>query len=101
MYPKAVSGTHSLDIVYSSAPTDITISDFSSDTQTISVDDVYSNAILDYILYRSYQKDSEYSGNAQRAQMHYQSFTNSLGIKTRADAAVSPQPDVTIDRVVA
>lgn len=94
VYPKAVSGTHSIEIVYSSTPTEVSISDFDTDTTVISVDDVYANAILDYILYRSYQKDSEYAGNAQRAMMHYQSFANSLGIKSQADGAVSPQPDV-------
>jgi len=92
VYPK---GTTSLDleIVYSAAPSDIAISNFASDTTVISVDDVYANAILDYILYRSYQKDSEFAGNSQRALMHYQSFGNSLGVKTQADMAVTPLPE--------
>lgn len=99
VYPEAASGTHSLEIVYASAPSDITISNFDTDTTTITLDDVYANAILDYILYRAYQKDSEYAGNSQRAMMHYQSFTNALGIKTQADSAVSPVPDVTAQRM--
>lgn len=93
VYPKAASGSHDLEIVYSSAPSDITISNFGSDTTTISLDDVYANCILDYILFRSYQKDSEHSGNQQRAMMHYSSFTNALGVKTNADAAVTPMPN--------
>jgi hypothetical protein len=48
--------------------------------------------LLDYILYRSYQKDSEFAGNAQRAMMHYQSFTTALGIKTQSDGAATPFP---------
>ena len=92
VYPKAVSGTHSIEIVYSSSPSDISISDFSSDTTVIALDDVYSNCLLDYILYRSYQKDSEFAGNAQRAMMHYQSFTTALGIKTQSDGAATPFP---------
>lgn len=92
VYPKAVSGTHSIEIVFSSSPTDIAISDFSSDTTVIGLDDVYSNCLLDYILYRSYQKDSEFAGNAQRAMMHYQSFATALGIKTQADGAATPFP---------
>jgi hypothetical protein len=99
VYPEAAGGTHSLEIVYASAPSDITISNFDTDTTTITLDDVYANAILDYILYRAYQKDSEYAGNSQRAMMHYQSFTNALGIKTQADSAVSPMPDVTAPRM--
>lgn len=93
VYPKAVSGTHDLEIVYSSAPSDVAISDFSTDTTTISLDDVYANCILDYILYRAYQKDSEYAGNSERSMMHYSSFANALGIKTNADAATTPMPN--------
>ena len=92
VYPKGAAGTHSLEIVYSSAPTEISISNFDTDTTTISLDDVYANCILDYILYRSYQKDSEFAGNAQRAMMHYQSFANALGVKTQADGATTPMP---------
>ena len=91
VYPKATTAFN-LEIVFSAAPSDISISDFSSDTSTISVDDVYANSLLDYILYRAYQKDSEFAGNAQRSMMHYQGFTNALGIKTQVDAAVTPMP---------
>ena len=92
IYPKGASGTHSLEIVYSSSPAEIAVSNFSTDTQVISVDDVYANCILDYVLYRSYQKDSEFAGNPQRAMMHYQSFANALGVKTQADVATTPMP---------
>jgi len=92
IYPKGASGTHSLEVVYSSAPAEISISNFDTDTTVISLDDVYSNCILDYVLYRSYQKDSEFAGNAQRAMMHYQSFANALGVKTQADSATTPVP---------
>lgn len=97
IYPKGASGTHSLEIIYSAIPDQVTITDSAlsagSDTQVIGIDDVYANSLLDYILYRSYQKDSEFSGNAQRAMMHYQSFSNGLGIKTQIDSATTPRPD--------
>jgi len=92
VYPKGASASHTLEIVYSASTSDTSISDFSSDTQVIGIDDVYANCLLDYILYRSYQKDSEFAGNAQRAMMHYQSFANALGIKTQADSALTPVP---------
>ena len=95
VYPKGASGTHSLEIVYSSAPSEIAVTNFATDTQVISLDDVYANCILDYVLYRSYQKDSEFAGNAQRAMMHYQSFANALGVKTQADGATTPMPAMT------
>lgn len=92
VYPKGVSGTHTLEIVYSSAPAELSISNFDTDTTTISLDDIYANCLLDYVLYRAYQKDSEYAGNAQRSMMHYQSFANALGVKTQADMATTPVP---------
>ena len=90
VYPKAISGTHTIEIIYSKSPADIAISDFTNDTQTISLDDIYANTILDYIMYRSYQKDAEFAGNAQKAMMHYQSFSNAIGIKTQADTVLTP-----------
>lgn len=93
VYPNALN-THQLEIVTSRAPSDITVSNFSTDTQTIGLDDLYANAILDYLLYRAYQKDSEFSGSVNQAQMHFQSFANGLGIKTRSDAATDPRPNM-------
>lgn len=97
VYPQGVSGTHSLEIIYSTTPNEIAITDsaFSagSDTQVIGIDDVYANSLLDYILYRSYQKDSEFAGNAQRSLMHYQSFSNALGVKIQMDQATAPRPN--------
>ncbi len=91
VYPKAISGTHSLEIVYSSVPSDISISNFATDTSVIGLDDIYANCLTDYILYRAYQIDSE-EGNMARAQMHFQAFATSLGIKTRSDASLAPRP---------
>jgi len=92
VYPKAIEASDSLEIIYSAAPTDIAISNFDTDTTLISLDDIYANCILDYILYRAYQKDSEFAGNAQRSMMHYQGFANALGVKTQVDGAITPMP---------
>ena len=48
---------------------------------------------MDYVLFRSYQKDSEYAGNAQRAQLHYQLFLNCIGQGGQAQELVSPNND--------
>lgn len=93
VYPKGASGTHSLEIIYSATPSEISISNFSTDTTVISLDDIYTNCLLDYILYRAYQKDSQYAGNAQRAMMHYQGFATAIGIKTQSDTAATPVPE--------
>lgn len=56
----------------------------------IKLDDIYANAILDYVLYRAYSKDAEYAANASRAALHYQAFTAALGAKTQVDAGNDP-----------
>ena len=91
VYPQATS-SFQLELIFSASPSNVAITNFSSDTTTISVDDIYSNCLLDYILTRSYQKDSEFAGNAQRSIMHYQNFATALGVKTQVDAAITPTP---------
>lgn len=86
VFPKPADA-HSIDIVYAMAPANITITNFATDTQTIGIDDVYANAIMDYMMYRAYQKDSEFA-NLNRAAVYYQSFTTSLGIKSQADGGL-------------
>ena len=86
------AGSNTIEIIYSSSPANITISNFTSDTTTITLDDVYANALLDYILYRAYQKDSEYAGDLQKSGSFMQSFQNALGIKTQVDAGAAPRP---------
>lgn len=87
VYP-GVSGDAYVEIVYSAAPTDL-----SATSDTISVDDIYANAIIDFVLYRSYMKDAEYAGNAQRAQNHYQLFTASIGQGGQSAMLLDPNND--------
>lgn len=101
VYPPASVGDEEtpgaeLDIVYAALPTDITEpaagSTFSAVTGNISVPDIYGNVLQDYILYRAYTKDSEYAGNAQRAQAHYGAFANALGVELKATVNFQPNP---------
>ena len=92
VYPHPAAGSNTIEIIYGSSPANITISNFTSDTTTITLDDVYANALLDYILYRAYQKDSEYAGDLQKSGSFMQSFQNALGIKTQVDAGAAPRP---------
>jgi len=95
VYPPAKT-TAVLEVVYSKYPEDIdepaSNANVSSVVGNISVPDIYSNVIQDYILYRAYSKDSEYAGNAQRAQAHYAAFANALGIEIQATVQVAPNP---------
>lgn len=94
VYPPALA-TAQLEVMYSGVPTDITEPAagalYSDVSGSLSVPDIYGNAILDYVLYRAYSKDSEFAGNETRAQNHYAAFANSLGIEIKATLAVQPQ----------
>ena len=89
VYPGIASGQNAfIEIVFSNSPTDL-----ANTSATISVDDIYANAIIDFVLYRAYMKDAEYAGNAQRAQNHYQLFTASIGQGGQAQTLLDPNND--------
>jgi len=91
VYPPA-SVSASLEVIYSSVPTDHDVdTDYSGNAETIKLVDSYANAILDYMLYRAYSKDADYAANAQRATAHYQAMQAALGAKTQSDTAANPR----------
>lgn len=95
VYPPATTSAQ-LDIVYSAYPADVAepadASLYTAVTGNIGLPDIHANALQDYILYRAYTKDSEYAGNAARAQAHYAAFANALGVEIKATVAVGPNP---------
>lgn len=88
VYPPAVGG-NKLDIVYAKAPVDLVTNDLNSAT-VLAAENIYTGALLDYVLYRAFSKDADYAGNLQRAGMHYQGFANALGIGNRKRYSTSP-----------
>ena len=89
IYPQPATAVD-LNIFYTVAPSPVEITDFDTDDTTMSVDDSYLNAIVDFMLYRAYSKDADYAANAQRASQHYQVFQAELGDKTGVDSAFNP-----------
>jgi hypothetical protein len=91
LYPRPTSAAR-VEIIYSTVPDQISIVDSNETytalaaTEVIGLDDIYANAMLDFMLYRAYSKDAEYAGNANRAQSHMMAFASSLGVKTKIDA---------------
>jgi hypothetical protein len=83
VYPPSL-GTTKVEILYAAVPADL-----SADTDVLTIDDIYSNSLIDYLLYRAYSKDAEYAGNADRAMLSRKAFENTLGLKSQADAANS------------
>jgi len=84
VYPAQPAAPGQVDIVYSASPADAV------QDGDITLDDIYANAILDYILYRAYSKDADFAGNAQRALKHHEAFVTSLGLKFQVDKLVDP-----------
>jgi len=87
VYP-GVSGNAFVEIVFSRSPTDL-----ANTSATLYVDDIYANAIIDFVLYRAYMKDAEFAGNQQRASSHYQLFVGSVTQGAQVQTIVSPNND--------
>lgn len=84
VYPPAASGA-SVELVYQASPADYTTSSALS-----AYEELYGGAMVDYLCYRAFSKDSEYAGNVQRAQTHYAQFANSLQAGGVVTLATSP-----------
>ena len=95
VYPPAAASGASVEIVYSAYPTDIAEpadgAVYTAVTGNISLPDIYGNVLGDYVLYRAYTKDSEYAGNAQRAQAHYGAFQAALTSEMAGTTGVAPK----------
>ena len=83
VYP-GVSGDAYIEIVYSSNPATVTAAD------NLGVPDIYAAAVLNYVLFMAFMKDSNYAGNAQRASNHYQLFAAAVSGKGQVDLITSP-----------
>ena len=93
VYPPALGG-NTLVGAFSVNPTDITEpadgSLYTAVIGDIQIIDSLANALQQYILARSFMKDSEYAGNAARAQAHYQMFADAMGIEVKGTIGVAP-----------
>jgi hypothetical protein len=76
VYPQATNGW-TVELVYSKTPDEV-----ATVSNPISIDDIYANALVDYMLYRAYSKDATFAGNSQLAVAHYTAFQTSLAART-------------------
>lgn len=92
--PAAGGGAAAVNAVYSTYPTDVTEpadgSEWDDVAGNISLPDIYSNVLLDYMLYRAYSKDDSDAGNVNRAVAHYSAFTSALGGEAQATVTATP-----------
>lgn len=92
VYPQPADSV-AVEIVYSAAPLDLQL-----ETDTLSIDDIYANAVIAFVLMRAYQKDEDYARNTDVANIWAQMFNTSLGIRTQADGAMNPNNNLGTDK---
>jgi hypothetical protein len=84
VYPPAVGGTK-VEAVFSKYPDKV--EDLEDDLELA---ETYFDATLNYVLFRAYSKDTEFTSNPQVAGAYLASFNNMMGIKTLKTNAFSP-----------
>lgn len=77
LYPAITSGK--IEVVYSASPADL-----GSLAATLTIDDIYANALQWFILFSFYSKDATYTQQPAKAGAYYQLFLQSLGVKSNA-----------------
>lgn len=84
VYP-ASPGTNKVDLVYNAIPPTVRITD------PIAIDDIYVSALVDYVIYRAFSKDSEFAPpSGESAAQHYANFQNAIRGKAGGEAATDP-----------
>lgn len=84
VYPGASSTSAWLEIVYAAEPAVVTAG------QDLSVPDIFANVVLDYVMYRAYSKDADYTAHQARAASHFQMFMTSVTGKAQIDTMTTP-----------
>lgn len=91
VYPPAAVGAQ-IETLIAAKPTEFAeVNNLDSVTGVISVNELFANALVDYVLYRAAAKDSEYANNATRAQAFYSAFQNAVTVEASATAVSSPK----------
>ena len=82
--PQPAAGQGYIELVYGASPTDTTLGG------TITLDDIYQNVLVDYILYRAYSKDTEYAADQNRAAAHQNAYIAALTGKAKVELGANP-----------
>ncbi|MCO7225927.1 DUF6682 family protein [Pleionea sp. CnH1-48] len=85
VYPAiAQDASHYVELIYSKTPMEI-----GSTRQSLELPDEYANAILNWVLYRCYTKESVAAQNLQKAQSYYQLFAQEVNGSLQIEWATS------------
>ena len=85
VYPSN-TGAGSVEGRYSALPTAFTLT-----SDNIPFGDEYEPVMLNYLMYRTWSKHTNVQYAAERAEMEYQRFLTSLGVKIQAQVHYSPR----------
>lgn len=85
--PPAIAAAQ-IEILYSRAPVEITTGNLAS--QELTIDDLFTPPLLDYVLFRSYAKDADFAHNANLSAAYLSACDAALGVRSRTDLAFSP-----------
>lgn len=83
VYPPAATPTY-IELEYAANPPQL-----AALSDVIGIADDYSNALLDYVMFRAYAKDHEDENAMAKASAHRALFDSVLGNKTASDAGAS------------
>jgi hypothetical protein len=89
LYPGAIVGTE-VEIIYSKIPDAHAISVQVIPAGVISIDDSHVPAIISYVLYKAFDKDSGDTINAARAEAYFARFGTLLTGNAKTEMATSP-----------
>ncbi len=92
MYPPVEAGT-TIECVFAKVPTPVTTADYDSDTKC-ELNPVYDNAIIEWLVYRAFSEDAEFTANAARASTALNAFRIMLGDKSQADTIVQQKAQI-------
>lgn len=84
VYPRN-SGSGYIEIVTAKLPADVAID------ASILLGDEYAEPLVDYVCFRAFSRDADYSRNAERAMAHYQNFMMILGKLDANEALLNPK----------
>ncbi len=84
VYPPA-SPTN-VEAVYSVSPEPCV-----GEQSALTINEIYANTLLNYILFRAYSKDNDFAANDPKSKSYYQLFAAQVGIKAGADKATEPR----------
>lgn len=94
LYPPATGGVGSVDVVYSTYPTDVPTPSgaaYTTCTGNLSVVDQWGTALLNYVLSMAYNKDAEFGGNAALAASYMAAFVGMIGGQLQSSQTVAPK----------